>query len=464
MEFNRTFDARLVTSVVACGIMSFSGVVVETSMNVTFPTLMEEFSVGTSTVQWITTGYLLVLSLMIPLSSFFKRTFKLKSLFIFSACTFLAGTLLSALAPSFAFLLGGRLIQGVGTGIALPLMFNIILDQAPQSLLGTMMGVGNLITAIAPAVGPSFGGYLISTVGWRAVFWCLVPLVSVALLLGAATIRQSSELERPQFDPFGIALISLAFSAFIFAGSGASHQGWLAPSTIGLFCLSAVALGLFCRHSLRASEPPLRVAVLANPIFALSTLSIVLIQLACLGIGFLLPNHAQIVMGMDAFAAGLLFVPGCLLGAVLSLASGAVLDRMGAMPPVVGGSACILLATVLFALSCPNLTPALATALYMLFAFGQGNCMGTNMSNGLAHLNPEQKADGNAIINTLQQLSGAIGTTLVSTVVASQQLSDPEHLAAATTAGTTSAFMLTAVFAAIAFGCALTVFCVRKNQ
>ena len=152
MEFNRTFDARLVTSVVACGIMSFSGVVVETSMNVTFPTLMAEFSVGTSTVQWITTGYLLVLSLMIPLSSFFKRTFKLKSLFIFSACTFLAGTLLSALAPSFAVLLGGRLIQGVGTGIALPLMFNIILDQAPQSLLGTMMGVGNLITAIAPAI------------------------------------------------------------------------------------------------------------------------------------------------------------------------------------------------------------------------------------------------------------------------------------------------------------------------
>ena len=108
MEFNRTFDARLVTSVVACGIMSFSGVVVETSMNVTFPTLMAEFSVGTSTVQWITTGYLLVLSLMIPLSSFFKRTFKLKSLFIFSACTFLAGTLLSALAPSFAVLLGVR--------------------------------------------------------------------------------------------------------------------------------------------------------------------------------------------------------------------------------------------------------------------------------------------------------------------------------------------------------------------
>ena len=90
--------------------------------------------------------------------------------------------------------------------------------------------------------------------------------------------------------------------------------------------------------------------------------------------------------------------------------------------------------------------------------------MGTNMSNGLAHLNPEQKADGNAIINTLQQLSGAIGTTLVSTVVASQQLSDPKHLIAATTTGTTSAFMLTAVFAAIAFGCALVVFCVRKNQ
>lgn len=117
--------------------MSFSGVVVETAMNVTFPSLMEEFQIGTSSVQWITTGYLLVLA---------------------------------AVTPVFSLLLLGRLIQGVGTGIALPLMFNITMEQVPEEKLGVMMGTASLITAMAPAVGPSLGGFIVNHFGWRIVF------------------------------------------------------------------------------------------------------------------------------------------------------------------------------------------------------------------------------------------------------------------------------------------------------
>lgn len=137
MNEDKKIDLKLILSIVATGIMSFSGVVVETAMNVTFPSLMEELQIGTSSVQWITTGYLLVLA---------------------------------AVTPVFSSLLLGRLIQGVGTGIALPLMFNITMEQVPEEKLGVMMGTASLITAMAPAVGPSLGGFIVNHFGWRIVF------------------------------------------------------------------------------------------------------------------------------------------------------------------------------------------------------------------------------------------------------------------------------------------------------
>lgn len=154
-ESEKQIDTKLVLSIIAAGIMSFSGVVVETAMNVTFPTLMEEFGIGTSTVQWITTGYLLVLACIIPASSYLKKRFTTKTLFVTAIILFIIGTVMAMTAPVFSVLLAGRIIQGVGTGIALPLMFNIVLEQVPEKRLGLMMGIASLITAMAPAVGPS---------------------------------------------------------------------------------------------------------------------------------------------------------------------------------------------------------------------------------------------------------------------------------------------------------------------
>ena len=140
-NFERKLDLKLILSVIAAGLLSFTGVVVATSMNVTFPTLMKEFRVDTAMVQWITTGYLLVLSVIIPLSSFLKKRFRMKQLFVFAISIFMIGTILCMLAPTFALLLAGRLMQGVGTGIALPLMFNIVLEQAPLDKMGFMIGI-----------------------------------------------------------------------------------------------------------------------------------------------------------------------------------------------------------------------------------------------------------------------------------------------------------------------------------
>lgn len=441
----KTIDAKLILSILAAGIMSFSGVVVETAMNVTFPTLMQEFGIGTSTVQWITTGYLLVLASIIPASSYLKKRFPMKRLFLTAICLFILGTILAAAAPSFTVLLAGRLIQGIGTGIALPLMFNIVLEQVPEERLGLMMGIASLITAMAPAVGPSLGGLIVSSWGWRMIFAALLPLLLLSLLLGAFSIRQVTKTQRTSFQAGEYLCLVLGFACLIFATSLASSAGWTSAPVLLLFLASLLALALFCRRSLRSQTPLINLRVFRCGPFTCSVLALVLIQFVCLGLGFLIPNYAQIVSGQEAFLAGCLLLPGCLVGAVLSPVSGRVLDRLGPERPILLGNLSILVSLVCFCLAAGSLTTASFIGFYILFAFGQGFSVGTSMTNGLSHLPASQNPDGNAVINTLQQLAGAIGTSVVSTIVASSQAALPEDLAAATSLGSRRAFLLLAV-------------------
>lgn len=464
MVYERILDTKLVVSIIAAGIMSFAGVVVETAMNVTFPTLMNEFNIDTATVQWITTGYLLVLSIVIPTSSYPHRRFTIKQIFALGGFSFLIGTLVAALAPNFIMLLIGRLVQGVGTGVALPLMFNIIFEQVPLRNLGLMVGVGNLIPASAPAIGPSVGGFLVSTFNWRAVFWVLAPLIAVALIAGLACIREVGETSRPPFDTAGLIMLAIGFAGIIFAANTASDAGWLSMEVIGLFTLAIVSLAVFFRHSLRQSDAILNVRVFRSPVFTLSVLAVLMVQFITLGLGFLIPNFVQLTQGTDAFIAGCLLVPGCLAGAVISPFAGGILDHFGAAKPLIAGCMGIACATIAFAVCTPLLTSAIIIVIYFVYSLAMATTMPTNMTNALSHLQPGQKADGNAIINTAQQLAGAIGTAIASTVVASAQAAMPSDLAQATEAGTQEAFMLLVGFAAVEAIAMLVIFGVLHNR
>lgn len=462
-EFERKIDRKLIFSIIAAGIMSFSGVVVETAMNVTFPTLMEEFQVSTSTVQWITTGYLLILAIIIPASSWLKRRLRTRTLFLAANILFIAGTILCAFAPTFALLLLGRLIQGVGTGIALPLMFNIVLEQAPYDKMGVMMGIASLITAVAPAVGPSLGGMIVSLLGWRMIFIVLLPLLVLSLCFGLTSIRQVTSTAKLAFGIRDHLLLVIGFAAMIFGINVASAYGWISLPVLLLLAVSVISLALFYRRSLCSKAPLIRVQVFRYAPFSLSVLAILLIQFICLGMGFLIPNYAQLVSGENAFISGCLLLPGCIIGAVLSPFSGRLLDRIGAKKPILTGNISVIVSAVCFALFLGKSGILMIAGFYIFFALGQGFSVGTTMTNGLSTLPQELSSDGNAVINTLQQLAGAIGTAVCSTIVASSQAS-AHTVAAGTTAGTIHAFFLLAALAVLMLGCSSGVFYSQDRQ
>lgn len=465
IQFERRIDAKLIMSIIATGLMSFSGVVVETAMNVTFPSLMNEFNVGTSTVQWITTGYLLVLSIIIPASSWLKRRFTTKHLFVTAIILFIIGTVMCAAAPVFSLLLLGRIIQGIGTGIALPLMFNIVLEQVPYDKMGLMMGTASLITAIAPAVGPSLGGMIVNSLGWRMIFVVLLPLLILAFFMGAAGIRQVSTTEKIGFNVKDFFFLAAGFACFIFGINHASDSGWLSVPVILMLVIAVLALAVFCRRSRESDSPLIRLQVFKCAPFTLSVAAIVSVQFICLGAGFLIPNYAQLVLNENAFTAGCLLLPGCILGACTTPIGGRLLDRFGAKLPIPLGNIFIIISTCLFALFLHSAGIVAIIIFYVLFAFGQSFSMGTNMTNGLSYLPDELSSDGNAVINTLQQLSGAVGTCVVSTIVASAQASydSDTALTAGTLAGTQIAFIVLFGVSVFMLCCVLGIFKTSKK-
>lgn len=447
----RTLNSRLILAIFATGLMSFAGVVVETAMNITFPVLMRQFHISTGTVQWLTTGYLLIVATFVPISSFLKRRFKTRTLFLTANLLFIAGLIVDTFAPTFGVLLLGRLIQGVATGIALPLMFNIILEQAPMDKIGLLMGIGTLVTAVAPALGPTYGGLIVSNLNWRDIFMFLVPLLLLSLITGLLTIRQVNKTEKVHFDVLSWGLVALTFISFILGLSNMAHvttQPW--PVILGIV-IGCLALAAFVWRSKRIDQPLIKLTVFSQPVFSWHLLAFFLVQISALGLSFLLPNFLQLVNGKSALIAGLVVLPGAALGALFAPLGGTILDHFGPTRPILAGAFCQLVALGGMMFGTGSLTPGIILSWYLLYMFGTGLAFGNIMTTGLKSLSDQQQSDGNAIYNTVQQFAGAVGTAIVSAVVALTQAGSTHSFTFRTQLGTHRGFIVLAVLLLINF-------------
>ncbi|GEO63903.1 DHA2 family efflux MFS transporter permease subunit [Companilactobacillus nantensis] len=446
MPKSEKIPVRVLLAVIATGLMSFCGVIVETSMNISFPTLMKEFNVTTSTVQWMTTIYLLIVAIVVPLSSFFKKNFKTKALFIFANLFFICGVIVDAIAPTFPILLLGRVIQGLGTGIALPLMFNIILENVPESKIGFMMGIGTLITAVAPAIGPTFGGLVINSFGWRYIFVILLPILIISFFLGIKNIHQKSPIQKTKFDFLSLISLILTFSGLIFGFSNMSNPNLI---VILAFLIGIIGLVSFVMRSTKIDEPIINLNVLKNIHFSSHVLSFFIFQILSLGFAFILPNYIQLVNHGSATIAGLAVFPAGVVGAILAPLGGKILDELGARRPILFGVTCADISLILFAIFSMHLTNNMIIWTYILYMFGMGLSSGNIMTNGLKYLSDKNQADGNAVLTTLQQFAGATGTSIVAAIIAQSQSNTHLSTATATAIGTQHAFIVLVILGLI---------------
>lgn len=440
---------HVLAAIFATGILSFSGVIIETSMNIAFPTLMKEFNLATNTVQWLTSIYLLTISIIVPLSANLKAHFKTKKLFITANLLYLSGLIIGACAPNFEFLLLGRIVEGLGTGIALPLMFNIIMEQVPKSRVGVMMGIGNMITGIAPALGPTFGGLVVTHLGWRWIFYIMIPFILISLVLGIGGIRQKSQLREVKFDLLSMLLIAIFFIGMILGFSNLSTGNYFTFNCLGAILIALVSLGLLVYRSNRINDPVLDLNLFKNKFFAAHAIGFFLIQIISLGNAFLLPNYIQLVNGDSALIAGLVVLPAGFAGAFLAPFGGSLLDRYGARKPILIGSSFMLLELLIFTIFTSNLSNLLILFIYIFYMGGMGMMMRCVMTDALDHLEKSEVTQGNAILNTLQEFAGAVGTSTTAAFVAFAQRKAGSKGAIPTAHGTHLAYIFLLVLVLI---------------
>ncbi|MEE1296753.1 MAG: MFS transporter [Bifidobacterium sp.] len=462
---------KLIGAIFGTGLLAFIGILTETCMNVLFPELMEEFHVDTGTVQWVTTIYLLTVSSIMPLSGWLKRRFTLKSLFAAGMACACVGAVIMILQHAFWIMLVARVIQGVATGIAVPLMMNIILEQSPRSKVGRLMGVGSLVIGVAPALGPTVGGLVVSALPWRMVFVFVLPfLLLISLPLGLVCIQQKkptedASLNVPHFVAIVIALVGLVLGVTEIGAAIGDHAAGIpvgAALAVGIvaFVVGILAFVFFCWSSKRAFSPLIRLGWLRDPVALLQVLSYFFMATLIIGFGYLIPNLAQLSLDEPAFTAGLLILPGALAAAVCAPIGGALYDRQGAARPILSGIAIATVGIVALLACSQHLTAGLIACLYILFGVGYALSASNIMTNGINGIPGPFVPDGNAVFNTFNQFGGAAGTAVFTTVMAVAQaghgtLGDASYRQASTNGGTAILALMLAIVVA-AFCCMAT--------
>lgn len=431
-------------------IAGFIGLFSETALNMALNSLMNEFNVVSSTVQWLTTGYLLTLGVLIPISALLIQWFSTRQLFIASLIFSIIGAIVAATAPIFGVLLVARVIQAIGTGLLIPLMFNTVLLIFPINKRGTIMGLMGLVMMVAPAIGPAISGLILEKLSWNWIFWVTLPFLALALVAGFVFMQNVSIITKPKIDILSIILSTIGFGGIVYGFSIAGEKGWGSPIVISTIVIGLLALAIFSIRQLKMKTPMLDLRAFKYPMFTLGVFSVFVTFMVILSSMILLPLYLQTGLGLAALSAGLVLLPGGILNGIMSPITGRIFDKYGPRGLVTPGF--VIMIMMLWGLS--NLTTetsvVMIIVMHTFLMIGVSMVMMPAQTNGLNQLPRELYPDGTALLNTLQQVSGAIGTAVAITIMSTSQtnylnkLADPSASTAISeslTAGVQSAFI-----------------------
>lgn len=389
----------------------------ETILSVALPSIMADFQVPETTAQWLTTGFMLTMAVVIPTTGFLLDRFSTKTIFVTAQLFFTVGTLVAALAPSFAILLIGRIIQAVGTALVMPLLMTVTLTVVPAHRRGSMMGIISIVISVAPALGPTVSGFILNSLTWHWLFWMMLPIVLIALAVGTLLIKNIGENKISPLDVFSVVLSAIAFGGLVygFSSIGAILNG---EGTVGLviIAIGLVSLAIFIWRQIQLGKQDralmdLRPFKIRN--FSFSLVAILLAFGAMLGTVMVLPIYLQNSLGVTALVTGLVVMPGGLLQGVVAPFIGRFYDKVGPRPLLIPGAILLTAAAWAFSLLDGSSPVPMVVALHTVFSLGMCLMMTPLMTTALGSLPRTLYGHGSAILNTLQQLAGAAGTAIM---------------------------------------------------
>ncbi|MFB1412338.1 MFS transporter [Bifidobacterium sp. 2450] len=390
---------------------AFLGMLSETSMNIALPDLMDEFSVSSGTAQWMVVGYMLAIGVVLPCVGCMLKWIKAKTLVLFALACFLVGALVCTVATSFPVLLADRIVQGISTGIVLPTMYASIMRVFPPYRIGAANGVAGLAVMFAPVIGPTLAGALIGALSWRAIVALFAVVAVIAIVCIAAFFVTSIECTRPAVDILSIIASALGFGCLVAGVSLISDMGF-SVAVVGLLVIGVVVLALYAYRQLHIADPlpdlrALGIAAFRTPAIMVSC------SFACtLAFMYLVPQELQRGLGMSSTLAGLLMLPGGIVNAVCTLMAGRLFDRHGARVLVWIGVVMAAIGGALFFAIGVDSGVVLFLAAHIIVMVGIPFIQQSAQSAALKSLPGRMAADGSTILNTMQQVCGAIATAV----------------------------------------------------
>lgn len=391
---------------------AFVGMFSETSLNIALPQLMVQLHVNQSTIQWLVTGYMLIIGIVLPLSSIITKWFTTRQVIIFALIDFMVGAIISAMGNGFGIVLIGRMIQGIGTGLILPLMFTVAMQIFPPQKIGAVMGMCALVIMFAPAIGPTITGLLLGLGSWRWVFWSFVPFLAVALVFAITSLENIAKITKPHVDVISILASIIGFSGLIAGVSFASEDGWLSVTVLGSLIIGIIALVFYAHRQLHLDTPILNIRVFKHVNFRIGA-GIVMIDFGIiLSAMYLLPQYIQNGMQLPVALTGIIMLPGGVVNALVSAFAGRMYDNYGAKLPARLGLAIALIGAILLAFVSTKTAIWYVICAHIVLMIGAPLAMSPSQTSTLNALSGRESADGSTILNTMQQIVGALATAL----------------------------------------------------
>ncbi|MGA2306955.1 MAG: DHA2 family efflux MFS transporter permease subunit [Acidimicrobiales bacterium] len=412
--------SRIATVMVLGSIMA---ILDTTIVAVALDTLGRDFRVSVSTIQWVTTGYLLSLAVVIPVTGWSVDRFGHKRMFMLSLFLFIIGSSLCGLAWSANSLIAFRVLQGIGGGMILPVGQSMVARAAGPQRMGRVMSVVGAPTVLGPILGPVLGGLIVSNFSWRWIFYINVPVGIVTLVLASRFLTGHEERVNHSFDVRGFVLLSPGLAALVYSLSEVGITGKFTSGPVLVsFVLGVALMGGFVVHALRARHPLLDLHLFRNRNFAIANICMFIMGATLFGSMFLLPLYYQIARGQSPWQAGLLMAPQGIGAALVMRKSGAITDRLGPRRVVPPGILIMAAATVPFAFVTATSDQFLLAGTLFIRGLGLGLCMMPIMAAAYFDLSHADVPRATTTLNIVRQVGASIATALFAVILQRQIL------------------------------------------
>ena len=474
-----TIDPRSRSVIILLLVSAFVVILNETILSVALPPIMDDLDLAETTAQWLTTGFMLTMAVVIPTTGYLMGRFSTRQVFTIAMTTFTVGTLICAVSPSFLPLLAGRIVQASGTAIMMPLLMTTVMNLVPPSKHGMVMGNISIVISVAPALGPTISGLILSFAPWRALFLLVLPIAVIALLFGLRRIENVDEATAQPVDLLSVALSGVGFGTLVYGLTGISGgqdqsaaadaasdavSGGAPTAAIVCLVIGVVSLALFVWRQVllqKVERALLDLRTFATRNFSVAVGLMVVMMGAMFGVVVLLPIFLQRVAELSTLQVGLMMLPGGLAMGLLAPFVGRLFDKVGPRPLLVPG-----LVSVVIGIGIMSRVPDQAWLIvvgHVIMSLGLAFVFTPLMTTAMGSLPRRLYPHGSAIVGTVQQVAGAAGAALMVSIMArissGTVAAGGDHLEGIAD-GTSVAFTISAVLGLVTVAIALFI---RRN-